>query len=390
MSKTLALIAVISLVLCATLFGLARTIGGDAIFHDSRNFAGIQPLIDMATHKEWKWDGGDSLALEAPVNVVYRQGGQPRITVTGDAAQLEHVKVGGGRIVSDNAPAATKGQPRLTAVVGGMNLRKFSVNGGEKLDLGKIDQDELELHLNGHGSITGTGRVNRLDLTIAGSGKAALGGLSVGDAQVAIYGSGKGIIAPHGTLNLFVTGSGKIALASKPAKIEQNVLGSGGIVDVGEIVDKVMASVRVTVPVTVPVTAPVIVDAPVVVPPQPQTPGADNGDERNYLVKGNQNLDLGHLDQKTLTVTIPGSGKIRAEGKVENLTVNVFGSGKADFGKLAARNVAVHIFGSGVAIVAPSAALEASVTGSGAVHLTTRPKSITRSVTGSGQVVEDY
>ena len=65
MSKTLALIAIIILVLCVTLFGLARTIGGDAIFHDSRNFAGIQPLIDMATHKDWKWDGGDSLALES-------------------------------------------------------------------------------------------------------------------------------------------------------------------------------------------------------------------------------------------------------------------------------------------------------------------------------------
>jgi len=388
MSKTLALIAVISLVLCATLFGLARTIGGDAIFHDSRNFAGIQPLIDMATHKEWKWDGGDSLALEAPVNVVYRQGGQPRITVTGDAVQLEHVKVGGGRIVSDNAPAARKDQPRLTAVVGGMALRKFSVNGGENLDLGKIDQDELELHLNGHGSITGTGRVGRLDLTIAGSGKAALGGLSVGDANVAIYGSGNGIIAPHGTLSLFVTGSGKIALASKPAKIEQNVLGSGGVVDVGEIVDKVMKSVRVTVPVTAPMT--MNVPIPVVVPQPPMPPGTDNGDERNYLVKGNQNVDLGHLDQKTLGVTIPGSGKIRAEGKVENLTVNVFGSGKADFGKLAAGNVAVHVFGSGAAIVAPSGALEVSITGSGAVHLTTRPKTITRSITGSGQVVEDY
>src|ERR1700712_1054326 len=213
MSRTLAIIAVAGLVLCAALFALARTIGGDAIFHDSKNFAGIKPLIDMATHKEWRWDGGDSLALEAPVNVVYRQNGPPGVTVTGNADQLQHVKVGGGRIVSDNGPVKV-GAPKLTAVIGGVALRKFSVNGGENLDLGKIEQDELELHLNGHGSITGTGRVNRLDLTIAGSGKTALGGLSVGNAQVSIYGSGEGIIAPHGTLNLFVTGSGKIALAS--------------------------------------------------------------------------------------------------------------------------------------------------------------------------------
>ena len=120
------------------------------------------------------------------------------------------------------------GAPSLTAVIGGKGLRKFSVNGGERLDLGKINQDELELHLNGHGSVTGSGHVNKLDLTIAGSGKAALDRLSVGDADVRIFGSGKGVIAPHGKLNLFVTGSGQIALASKPTEIDQNVLGSGG------------------------------------------------------------------------------------------------------------------------------------------------------------------
>ncbi|MEI7789987.1 MAG: hypothetical protein WCJ15_02325 [Alphaproteobacteria bacterium] len=43
-----------------------------------------------------------------------------------------------------------------------------------------------------------------------------------------------------------------------------------------------------------------------------------------------------------------------------------------------------------MAIVAPSGAPEAGITGSGAVHLTTRPRTITRSITGSGQVVEDY
>ena len=389
MSRTLAIIAAVSLVLCFGLFALARTIGGDAVFHDRSNFAGIEPLIDMATHKEWKWDGGDSLALEAPVNVVYHQEGPPRVTVSGDAGQLQHVKVGSGRIVSDNPPA--KGDtPKLTAVIGGMPLRKFSVNGGETLDLGRIDQDALELHLNGHGSITGTGRVNRLDLTIAGSGKAALGGLSVGDAQVAIYGSGKGIIAPHGTLNLFVTGSGKIALASRPAKIEQNVLGSGGIVDVNEIVNKVMAgvpaAVNVSVPVAVNVQGPIPMAPPQ--PPEPPAPGKD--DAHNYLVKGGQDIDLGHIDQKTLTVTIPGSGKMRAEGKVESLTVNIFGSGKADLTRLAAGNVAVHIFGSGDAFVAPSGSVSVSINGSGTVHLRTKPRSVSQSVTGSGTVVEEY
>ncbi|MFO1248736.1 MAG: DUF2807 domain-containing protein [Alphaproteobacteria bacterium] len=386
MSRTLAIIAAVSLFLCFGLFALARTIGGDAIFHDSRNFAGIKPLIDMASHKEWKWDGGDSLALEAPVNVVYRQDAPPGVTVTGDAAQLQHVKVGDGRIVSD---ARKSDAPRLTAVIGGVPLRKFSVNGGEKLDLGKIEQDELELHLNGHGSVTGSGHVKKLDLTIAGSGKAALEKLAVDDADVRVFGSGKGVIAPHGKLSLFVTGSGQIALASKPAQIEQNVLGSGGIVDVGEIVDKVMASVAVSVPVQVQVSN--VVPLPSAPPENADRHDRENDrEENNFLVKGGTRTDLGHIDQKTLSVTIPGSGKITAEGKVENLSVNIFGSGKADFSKLAATNVEVHIFGSGDAFVAPSGNLTASVKGSGTVHVRTKPKTFDQSVLGSGKILEEY
>lgn len=166
------------------------------------------------------------------------------------------------------------------------------------------------------------------------------------------------------------------------------MLGSGGIVDVDEIVDKVMASVRVTVPVPMNVPVPVVMPPAPPMPPPP--PGADNGDEHNYLVKGSQNLDQGHLDQKSLNITIPGSGKIRAEGKVENLTVTIFGSGKADLAKLSAGNVKVSIFGSGRADIAPSDNVEVAIKGSGTVHLRTKPRSISRSLLGSGQVVEDY
>ena len=368
MSKTLALVSVISLVLCAAFFGLARMIGGDAAFHDSRAFAGIKPLIDLATHKEWRWDGGDSLAVNAPVNVVYHQGGTPRITVTGDAELLQHVKVGGGRIVSDTPPAKTaKAAPRLTAVISGMALRNFSVNGNEHLDLGEINQDELEIHVNGSGSISGTGHVKRLNLFVTGSGRADLGGLSAGDVMVRISGSGKTAIAPHDLLKLVLEGgSGRVFLASKPAKIEQTGSGSGGIVEApGE-----MPAPSSNMP-----------------PPPPMPP--NNGEVRNYLVKG-QDVDLGHLDQKTLHLTIPGSGKVRAEGKVEELTVTIFGSGKAELGKLAAGDVKVSIFGSGDAYIAPSGAVNVAIKGSGTVHLRTRPKSVRQSLLGSGRVLEEY
>jgi hypothetical protein len=372
MSRTLAIIAAAGLALCAAFFTAAWMIGGDAIFHDSNSFRGIKPLIDLATRKEWRWDGGDSLALDAPVNIRYQASGPPRITVTGNAELLKHVRVGGGRIVIDNpAPRAGSAKPRLDAVISGMALRKFAVNGHENLALGILDQDELDIHVNGGGSVSGSGRVKKLNLVIGGSGSADLAGLSVQDAKVAISGSGKATIAPHGELQLMVTGSGRLFLAAKPQKIQQTILGSGGIsnADSSEM----------------PVAS-----APSLPPAPPMPPALPADGASQYTLLHHENVNLGHIDQQSLSITIPGSGKIRAEGRVENLSVQVFGSGKVELGKLAADNATVRIIGSGDVIIAPSGNLQVAITGSGTVHLRTRPSSISRSIMGSGRIIEEY
>ena len=108
------------------------------------------------------------------------------------------------------------------------------------------------------------------------------------------------------------------------------------------------------------------------------------------MTLGGKNVDLGYLDQKSLTITIPGSARVRAEGKVEKLTVSIFGSGKADLGKLAAGDAKVSIFGSGDAYIAPSGTVDVSIKGSGTVHMRTRPKSVSQSVQSSGQVLAEY
>ncbi len=77
MSKMLAILSGAGLVLCVCFLGLAYLIGGDDVFHDSRSMQGVKPLLDMATRKEWRWQGGDTLALDAPLNVRYEPRGRP-------------------------------------------------------------------------------------------------------------------------------------------------------------------------------------------------------------------------------------------------------------------------------------------------------------------------
>jgi hypothetical protein len=226
MSRTLVISSAAGLLLCAVFLGLAVRIGGDDIFHDSRSLQQLKPLIDVATHKAWRWNGGDTLAMDAPINIRYEAKGSPQVSVTGPAELVQHVRVSDGRIGADTSVTRASGR-KLEAVVSGMPIRKFVVNGGENLDLGDIDQPGLDLYLNGSGTVNGRGKVDRLNLTIAGPGKANLGGLSVaGDARISILGSGEASLSPHGAVRLFIAGSGNLQLLTRPEELRETQVGA--------------------------------------------------------------------------------------------------------------------------------------------------------------------
>ena len=374
MSKMLAILSAAGLVLCVSFLGLAYLIGGDDVFHDPRSLQGVKPLIDMATRKEWRWQGGDTLALNAPIDVRYEPQGTPGVSVTGPAEMLDKVRVSEGRIMS-NATVRRDGK-KLEAVISGVPIRKFVVNGRENLNLGRINQPSLEVHLNGVGTVSGEGQVDRLNLTIAGPGKAELGGLSVQqEARVSILGNGEAALAPKGHLRLFIAGNGKLSLASKPKTVSQTIVGNGE-----------MNTIAPPEPPAPPSPMPVPMPLPVPVPNDVQIQNSTQS--RDVFIKGSQSVDLGHIEQESLNITIAASGSATAQGKVDTLNVQVLGSGDAQFGKLAARTVNVSIMGSGNATVAPSQELKASIMGSGDIRLTTQPAQIERSIMGSGKILE--
>lgn len=375
MSKMLAILSGAGLVLCVCFLGLAYLIGGDDVFHDPRSLQRVKPLLDMATRKEWRWQGGDTLALNAPINVRYEAKGTPRVSVTGPAEMLDRVRVGEGRIVSDTS--ARRGAGKLEAVVSGVPIRKFVVNGRENLDLGHINQPSLDVHLNGVGTVSGEGQVDRLNLTIAGPGKAELGGLSVQqEARVSILGNGEAALAPKGHLRLFIAGNGRLSLASKPQTISQTILGRGDMQNISPPAP----------PPPAPPPPPGAVPMPMPMPNEVQIQSGVQ--DQNVFIKGSESVDLGHIEQDSLNITIAASGSATAEGRVNRLHVQILGTGDARLGKLSARSVTVSVMGSGDATLAPSEELKATIMGSGDVRLTTNPAKIERMIMGSGKIRE--
>jgi hypothetical protein len=387
MSRTLVITTIAGLAICGLSLGAAALVGGDDIFHDPRSLEGVKPLIDLATHKTWRWHGGDTLALDAPINIRYQQEGAPQVSVTGPAEAIEHVHVSQGRIGADTGLTRTRGR-KVEAVVTGIPIRKFVVNGGEHLDLGQVKQQDLDLHINGNGTVTGNGEVDRLKLTVAGPGTAALGGLSVTDnAKVAILGNGVVALAPTGDVRLFIAGNGRLNMASKPRSISQTIIGHGEIEQISA------AAAAVATEAARAATREALKDMPPIPPMPPLPPGdfSNGGVTRisgdSVTIHNNRDVDLGHIDQQKLKVTILASGSAKAEGKVDTLQVSVMGSGHADLGRLAARRVDVMIAGSGDVTVAPGEKLTVNIMGSGDVHLTAKPGEIEQRIIGSGHII---
>jgi hypothetical protein len=108
---------------------------------------------------------------------------------------------------------------------------------------------------------------------------------------------------------------------------------------------------------------------------------------KSFALLGTGDVQLDGLSQPEVKLTVAGEGDIRANGKTENLKVDVRGSGNLKLGDLAAKSVDVDIKGSGKVEVAPQDSLNVDLAGSGTIYLRSEPKKIETSIHGSGNII---
>jgi hypothetical protein len=106
----------------------------------------------------------------------------------------------------------------------------------------------------------------------------------------------------------------------------------------------------------------------------------------SWKVTGSSQLNLSDLNQDRLDVKLTGSGRARASGNVQRVSLDITGSAKADFGKLVTQRASARITGSGDADLAARDEAELRITGSGSVTLHGQPKQVQSHVSGSGKI----
>lgn len=219
MKTTLAILALLAL----PLMGTANARDWDD------GFTPRDPVVSQPGHREWTWDGGNKLALEAPVTLHYSPDGPARVVATGPDEMLNHLRFGQGRIRADNDWNFLRDGGRVTVTVTGVTAEKISLAGSGSATLDGLKLDALRLSLAGSGSVTGTGRATRVELSIAGSGSADLAHLATQRANISIAGSGDVMLSPRDEAYVAITGSGAVHMAARPAHFDEKVVGSGTV-----------------------------------------------------------------------------------------------------------------------------------------------------------------
>jgi hypothetical protein len=157
-------------------------------------------------------------------------GGPQRVVVRGDDNLVGRVrtKVAGGTLaIGMHDPV--KSNLRLGADVRVSSLTAVALTGAGTVTAAGVNAPSLKVVLAGKGVIRISGRVRRLDVTLAGAGNVLLEGLQARDVDARIAGAGTIAVTATDTLDASIAGTGTIVYAGNPAHVTRHVQGIGTI-----------------------------------------------------------------------------------------------------------------------------------------------------------------
>jgi hypothetical protein len=107
---------------------------------------------------------------------------------------------------------------------------------------------------------------------------------------------------------------------------------------------------------------------------------------REFAIAGRSDLKLDRMNQPSMKAKIAGTGTIMANGRIDDLKIEVAGVGHADFGKITGRSAVVKLAGVASADIAPTESAKIEIAGPSTVNLHSDPKQLDTNIAGPGQL----
>jgi hypothetical protein len=184
------------------------------------------------TTRDIPWSGTDHLEISVPAQIYYTQGPDAKVTITGPKDLIDRITINDGAIDYERTVGwvGHRGRsPYIQMTIQAPGVKRFELNGSEKLTISAYSQDLLDLEANGASKINASGQANKLHMELNGASSGDMRSLTNDDADVELNGASSVTIAPRLSAKVEINGVGHARLLTRPANMQKEINGIGSI-----------------------------------------------------------------------------------------------------------------------------------------------------------------
>ena len=172
----------------------------------------------------------NQIKISGAYRVKITQGTQPSLSITTDSNIIPLVitKVTGQQLLINNKAGVSfrLTEPVLIQIVV-KDLNQVVASGANALTISKLNTENLKLDTSGSVQANLSGKVENLDMQVAGSGNINAIHLVAETVKIRLMGSGNVTVNATDKLDTKITGNGTIQYSGDPANVNQSIVGSG-------------------------------------------------------------------------------------------------------------------------------------------------------------------
>jgi Putative auto-transporter adhesin, head GIN domain len=176
--------------------------------------------------------GFTKIDLSGAGDVIIEQNGNEALTIEAEAnlmPKLTSEVVDGTLRLGEKSNLTIHLTKPVTYRVSMKDLTGLMISGSGTVTAAKITSPRLAVDINGSGKVTVGGTVDNQDLMISGSGAYQAKDLQTKITTVKISGSGDASVSVSDSLDIQMSGSGKLTYYGNPPQVTQQISGSGRV-----------------------------------------------------------------------------------------------------------------------------------------------------------------
>ena len=158
------------------------------------------------------------------------QNGSPALRITTDENLLPYIE---NNVSDDTLRLRTRDHiwptHGIKVVISSPTRTGGRIRGAVKLTVKQLSGPTFALESKGASEVTLSGNIDRLLVDMTGASQLAAAGLQTKTAEISTTGAGDSEVAVTDTLNVAITGAGKVTYSGNPATIKKQITGAGSI-----------------------------------------------------------------------------------------------------------------------------------------------------------------